>query len=45
MGIKGLLVPVSLPAESLCCVFEQDTLSAAWWNTRPNIAEKLLAGT
>ena len=29
MGIEGLLVPDSPPAESLCCVLEQDTLSAA----------------
>ena len=29
LGIKGLLVPDSLLAESLCCVLEQGTLSAA----------------
>ena len=29
LGIKGLLVPDSRLAESLCCVFETDTLSAA----------------
>ena len=29
LGIKGLLVRVSPPAESLCCFHEQDTLSAA----------------
>ena len=29
MGIEGLLVRDSPPAESLCCVLEQDTLSAA----------------
>ena len=29
LGIEGLLVQVSLLAESLCCVFEQDTLSTA----------------
>ena len=28
-GIEGLLVRDSLPAESLCCIHEQDTLSAA----------------
>ena len=29
LGIEGLLVPDSLTTESLCCVLEQDTLSAA----------------
>ena len=29
MGIKGLLVRGSSPVDSLCCVLEQDTLSAA----------------
>ena len=28
-SLKGLLVLASPPAESLCCVFEQGTLSAA----------------
>ena len=32
--IKGLLVQDSSPAESLCCVLEQDTLFVAlyWFN-------------
>ena len=29
LGIKGLLNQYSLPAELLCCVLEQDTLSHA----------------
>ena len=29
LGIEGLLVQISLPAESLCSVLEQDTLSTA----------------
>ena len=29
LGIEGLLVRVSPPAESLCCVIKKDTLSAA----------------
>ena len=29
LGIEGLLIPDSLPVESLCCGFKQDTLSAA----------------
>ena len=41
-GSKGLLVRDSLPAESLCCVLEQDTLSDAL--THPNLTEKLLTG-
>ena len=34
LGIKGLLFQVSPLVETLCCVFEQDTLSAAyyWFN-------------
>ena len=28
LGSKGLLVPDSPPVESLCCVIEQDILSA-----------------
>ena len=30
LGIKGLLVPDSPPVESLCCVLEQEALSAAY---------------
>ena len=29
LGIQGLLVRVSPPAESLCCVLEQNTISTA----------------
>ena len=33
-GIEGLLARASPPVKSLCCVLEQDTLSAAlyWFN-------------
>ena len=36
LGIKGLLVWVSPPVESLCSILEQGTLSAAkyWFNLR-----------
>ena len=34
LGIEGLLVPASLPVESLSCVREQDTLSAAYSSTK-----------
>ena len=34
LGIKGMLVRDALLAESLCCVIEQDNLTAAlyWFN-------------
>ena len=43
LGIEGLLVRVLPPAESLCYVLEQDTLSS--WKTHPEMTEKLLNGT
>ena len=45
MGIEGLLVLDSLPADSLCCVLEHDTLCAVlvqFRKTHPDMTEKLL---
>ena len=50
MGIKGLLVRVSPPSESLFCVHQQDTFYLQLVlvqprKTRPDMTEKLLTGT
>ena len=45
IGMEALLVQASPLAESLCCVLEQDALSAALYRFRPNMTEKLLIGT
>ena len=52
LGIKGLLDQDSASVESLCCVFEQDTLSIAYIvrclvqskKTHPDITEYSLTG-